>query len=64
MSVDWKNQYRQNNNTMQINLQIQRNLYQITKENFHRSKAKKKNLKIYMETPKSLNNQSSLEKEK
>ena len=65
MSVDWKNQYCQNDNTMLVNLQIQWNPYQITNGIFHRTREKRrKNLKICMEMPKSLNNQSNLEKEK
>ena len=62
MFLDWKNQYCQNDYTTQGNLQIQCNLYQITNGIFHRSRTK--NLKICMETQKTLNSQSNLEKEK
>ena len=63
MFVDWKNQYCQNDNTTQGNLQIQCNPYQITNGIFHRTRTKK-NLKICMDTQKTLNSQSNLEKEK
>ena len=36
MFMDWKNQYFHNDYTIQGNLQIQWNLYQITYNNFHR----------------------------
>ena len=62
MFLDWKNQYWQNDYTPQGNLQIQCNPYQITNGIFHRSR--KKNLKIFMETQKTMNSQSNLEKEK
>ena len=41
MSVHWKNPYYQNDNTIQGNLQIQCNPYQITNGIFHRTKTKK-----------------------
>ena len=47
--------------TTQSNLQIQCNPYQITNGIFHRSRTK--NFTIYMETQKTLNSQSNLEKE-
>ena len=62
MFVDWKNQYCQNEYTAQGNLQILYNPYQITNGIFHRMRTKY--LKICMETKKTLNSQSSLEKEK
>ena len=62
MFLHWKNKYCQNDYTTQGNLQIQCNSYQITNGIFHRTRAK--NLKICMETQKTLNNQSNLEKEK
>ena len=62
MFLDWKNQYRQNNYTTQGNLQIQCNPYQITNDIFHRIRTK--NFTICMETQKTLNSQSNLEKEK
>ena len=62
MFLDWKNQYSQNDYTTQGNLQIQCNPYQITNGIFHRTRTK--NLKICMETQKTPNSQSNLEKEK
>ena len=62
MFLDWKNQYCENDFTTQSNLQIQCNPYQITNGIFHRIRTK--NLKICMETQKTLNSQSNLEKEK
>ena len=47
--------------TIKHNLQIQCNPYQITNGIFHRTRTK--NFIIHMETQKTLNNQSSLEKE-
>ena len=41
MFMDWKNQYCENDYTMQSNLQIQHNPYQITKDIFHRTRMKK-----------------------
>ena len=54
MFLDWKNRYCQNDYTTQGNLQIQRDPYQITNGIFHRTRTK--NLKICMETKKTLNN--------
>ena len=62
MLLDWKNQYCQNDYAIQGNLQIQCNPYQFTKEIIHRTRAKY--FKICMETQKTLNNQSNIEKEK
>ena len=62
MFVDWKNQYCQNEYIAQGNLQILYNPYQTTNGIFHRMRTKY--LKICMETKKTLNSQSSLEKEK
>ena len=56
-----KNQYSENEDTTQSNLQIQCNLYQATNGIFQRTRTN--NLTICMETQKSLNNQSNLEKE-
>ena len=61
MFLDWKNQYCENGYTIQSNLQIQCNSYQITNGIFHRIRTKK-NL-ICMETQKSPNSQSNYEKE-
>ena len=40
-SVGWKSQYCQNDNTIQGNLQIQYNPYQVTNGIFHRTRTKK-----------------------
>ena len=40
MFLDWKNQYYQNDRTLQGNLQIQCNPYQITNSIFHRTRTK------------------------
>ena len=60
--MDWKNQHCQNDCTIQGNLQIQCNPYQITNAIFHRTRTKI--LKIFMETQKTPNSKSNLEKEK
>ena len=62
MFLDWKNQHCENDYTTQSNLQIQCNSYQITNGIFHRTRTQ--NLKICVETQKTLNGQSNLEKEK
>ena len=54
-------QYCENDYTTKCNLQIQCNPYQITNGIFHRTGTK--NSTIHMETQKTLNSQSSLEKE-
>ena len=59
---DWKNQYCRNDYTTQGNLQIQCNLYQITKDILHRTRTEY--FKISMETQETLNSQSNIEKEK
>ena len=56
-----KNQYCENDCTTKHNLQIQWDPYQITNGIFHRTRTKK--FTIHMETQKTLNSQSSLEKE-
>ena len=56
MSMDRKNQYSKNEYTTQSNL------YQTTNGIFHRTRTN--SFTICMETQKTLNNQSSLEKEK
>ena len=61
MFLGRKNQYCENEYTTKYTLQIQCNLYQITNGIFHR--ARTKNFTIHMETQKTLNSQSSLEKE-
>ena len=58
MFLDWKNQYCENDYNTQSNLQIQCNPYQITNGIFYRTRTK--NLKICMETQKTLNGQCSL----
>ena len=56
-----KNHYCENDHTTKCNLQIQWDDYQITNGIFHRTRTKK--ITIHMETQKTLNSQSSLEKE-
>ena len=53
MFLGWKNQYCENDYTTQSNLEIQCDPYQITKGIFYRTRTK--NLKICMETQKTLN---------
>ena len=60
MFMDWKNQYSENEFTTQRNLWIQCNPYQATNGIFQRTRTN--NLKIYMETQKTLNSQIKLEK--
>ena len=62
MFLDWKNQYCENDYTTQSNLQIQGNPYQTTNDILHRIRTK--NLTIHIETQKTPNSQSHLEKEK
>ena len=59
--MDWKNQYSENEYTIQSNLQIQCNPYQATNGILHR--ARTNNLTICMEIRKTSNSQSNLEKE-
>ena len=62
MFFDWKNQHCENDYTTQSNLQIQCNPYHATNGIFHRTRIK--NFTICMETQKTPNSQSDLEKEK
>ena len=62
MFLDWKNQHCENDCTTQSNLKIQGNPYQATNCIFHRTRTK--NFTICMETQKTPNSQSTLEKEK
>ena len=62
MFLAWKNQHCENDYTTQSNLQIQCNPYQTTNGIFHRTRTK--HFTICMETQKTLNSQSILEKEK
>ena len=62
MFLDWKNQHCENDSTTQSNRQIQCNPSQTTTGIFHRTRTK--NFTICMETQKTLNSQSNLEKEK
>ena len=62
MFLGRKNQYCENDYTTKCNLQIQCNPYQITNGIFHRTKTIK-NFTIHRVTQKTLNSQSSLEKE-
>ena len=61
MFLGRKNQYHENDYTTKHNLQIQCDPYQITNGIFHRTRTK--SFTIHMETQKTLNRQSSLEKE-
>ena len=61
MFLGKKNQYCENDYTTKCNLQIQCDPYQITNGFFLRTRTI--NFTIYMETQKTLNSQSSLEKE-
>ena len=61
MFLGRKNEYCENDYTTKCNRQIQCNPYQITNGIFHRTRTKK--FTIHMETQKTLNSQSSLEKE-
>ena len=61
MFMDQKNQYSENEYTTQGNLEIQCNPYQATNSIFQRTRTK--NFTIHMETEKTPNSQSSLEKE-
>ena len=60
--LDWRNQYCQHAYTTQCNLHIQCNLYQISNGIF--TEQQQKILTICMETQKTPNSQSDLEKEK
>ena len=62
MVLGRKNQYCENNSITQRNLQIQCNPYYTTNGIFHRTRTK--NFIICMETQKTWNSQSNLEKEK
>ena len=62
MFLDWKYQHCENDYSTQSNLQIQCNPYQTTNGIFHRTTTT--NLTICMETQKTPNSQSNLEKEK
>ena len=62
MFLGWKNHYCQNDYTTQGNLQIQWNPCPLTNGIFQRTRTKY--LKIFVETKKTLNNQSHLGKEK
>ena len=62
MFLVWKNQYGENDYTTQSSLQIQCNPYQTTNGIFHRTTTK--NFTMCMETQKTMNSQSNLEKEK
>ena len=62
MFLDWKNQHCENDYTTQSNLQIQYNPYQTSNGILHRTRTKK--FTICMETQRTANSQSNLEKEK
>ena len=59
--LDQKKEHCENDYTTRCNLQIQCDPYQITMGIFHRTRTK--TLTIHMETQKTSNSQSSLEKE-
>ena len=61
MFMDQKNQYSENEYTIQRNLQMQYNTYQATNGIFQRTKTN--NFTICMEIQKTLNSHSNLEKE-
>ena len=61
MIVGWKNQYSENEYTIQSDLQIQHNPYQVTNGIFHINRTN--NFTICMETQQTLNSQRNLEKE-
>ena len=61
MFLGRKNQYCENEYTSKRNLQMQGNPYQITNGIFYRTRTK--NLKIHIQTQKTLNSQSTPEKE-
>ena len=61
MFLDRKNQYCENDCIIKFNLQIQCDPYQITNGIFHRTGTK--NFTVHMETQKTLNSQSILQKE-
>ena len=62
MFLDWKNQYCKNDHTSQGNLQVQFNPCQTTNGIFHITGTK--TFKLYIETQKTPNSKSNLEKEK
>ena len=62
MFLNWKNQHCENDYTTQSNLQIQCNPYQTTNGIFHRTRTK--NFTICIETQKTPNSKSNLEREK
>ena len=61
MFLSRKNQFCENDYSTKSNLQIQCDPYQITNDIFHRTRTR--NFTIHMETQKTLNSHSSLEKE-
>ena len=61
MFMDWKNQYSENEYTIQSNLQIQGNPYQATNGIFQRTRTN--NSKTCIEIQKTYKSQSNLEEE-
>ena len=59
--IGWKNQYSENEDTIQSNVQIQCNSYQATKGIFQRTRTN--NFTICMEIQKTSDSQNNLEKE-
>ena len=62
MFLNWKKQHCENDYTTQSNLQIQCKLYQTSNDILHRIRTK--NFTIRMETQKTPNSQSNLDKRK
>ena len=60
MFLGKKNQYCENDCTTKHDLQMQRDPHQITNDSFHRTRTKR--FTIHVETQKTPNSQSSLEK--
>ena len=61
MFLNWKNQHCENDYTVQSNLQIQYNPYQITNGIFHRIRTN--NYTFFMKQQKTLNSQNNFEEE-
>ena len=60
MSLDWKSRHCENDYTIQHNLQVQCNTYQITNGMLHRIRTE--NFTISMEMQKTMNSQNNLKK--
>ena len=62
MVLNWKNQYCQNDYTIQCNPQVRCNAYQVTNDILHRTRTKY--FEICMESQKTLKNQNNIKKKK